>query len=255
MPYTAAEPSIDKVAALRRTELFSGLPESVLSDAAGCAIVRRFKAGEILYSESDKASALHVIVDGEIRSVRLTAKGREQVLSTEGAGAVLAAAPVFNGKKFHTTAIAEKPGHVLCIPSADVHRLCREQPDLLWAISTVFSHRVRQYAELIETLALRNVDQRLAQFLLAACMANRTATSDTCTIHLELGNTEIAGCIGSTHEVVSSALRHLETQGLIQMQGQNTLNIPSTQALSKFAGTHGEPEDISGVAELPSDIA
>ena len=250
-----AEPSINKIAALRRTELFAGLADPVLSDAAACAVLRRFDPGEILYSEYDQASALYIVVDGEIRSVRQKAKRSEQVLSTEGAGAMLAAAPVFNGKRLHTTAIAQKPSHILLIASADVHRLCRQYPELLWAMLNVFSQRVGDYAELIERLALHNVEQRLAQFLLGACMANRTTQGDTCRLQLELTEIEIATCIGSTATVVYGAFVRLQTEGLIQMQDEKTVVIPSTQALSKFAGTHGELEDAFKTAELSAHIA
>lgn len=90
----------NKIAALQQTDLFGSLTGDLLQKIAACAIVRQLGRGQILFSEHDEASALYVVVRGEIRSIRQSADGREQMLSTEKRGAVLAAVPVFNGGKF-----------------------------------------------------------------------------------------------------------------------------------------------------------
>ncbi len=41
--------------------------------------------------------------------------------------------------------------------------------EVFWSVARVFAHRVRHYAELFEALALRNVEQRVAQHLLSTC--------------------------------------------------------------------------------------
>ena len=158
--------NIDKFAALRRTDLFGNLSDDLLKKIAGLAIVRHLKRGQVLYSEHDEASALYVVARGEIRSIRQSAEGREQVLSTEVAGAILAAVPVFNGGKFYSTMIADSTSEVLSIDRQNVHELCRAHTEILWNLARVLAHKVRHCAELIETLALRSVEQRLAQYLL-----------------------------------------------------------------------------------------
>ena len=253
---TAAGRHIDIVSALKQTELFAGLPDSVLNNAANRTTARQLKPGEVLFSEHDSASGLYVVVRGELRSIRQNQEGREQVLSTERAGAILAASPVFNGGTFYSTTIAETRSDVLCIPTNAVHALCREHPELLWNLARVFANKVRHYAELIETLALRNVDQRLAQYLLSMCKERGVPHEGGCVVEITSTQTEIASRIGSTREVTCRALARLQKSGFIRMTGARLLTVPDERALGSFAGIEhdleGSPRVIS---ELSSDIA
>lgn len=254
---SAAKPqqTIDKVAALRRTELFGSVSDALIAEAASRAFMRQFHAGEVLFSEHDEATGLYIVVEGELRSVRQNSKGREQVLSTERPGAVLAATPVFNGGKFYSTTIADTAAAVLCIPTQDMHALCHEHPELLWAVTRIFAHKVRHYAELIETLALRNVDQRVAQHVLTRCQEQGTTDGDTCVVELTMTQAELASRVGSTREVVCRSLAHLEGHGLIQSQGTRRLKVLSMRALSKFAGGEQQLDDPRLISELSTDIA
>jgi CRP/FNR family transcriptional regulator len=255
MSGAAARTALDKIGALKKTELFSNLSDAVLSEVASHAISRQVRAGEVLFSEHDNASGVYVVVQGEFRSIRQNAKGREQVLSTERAGAVLAAASVFSGGKFHATTIAETDSQVICLDNRDIVHLCEEHPELLWAIATIFARKLRHYAELIETLALRNVDQRVAQYILTICQELGVNGNDTCTVEIKMTQTEMAGRIGSTREVVCRAMAHLQARDLVRMQGTRIISVPSVRALSKFAGVQHELDEPLVVSELSAEIA
>jgi CRP/FNR family transcriptional regulator len=250
-----AQKSFDRIESLRKADLFTGLPDAVLGKAADEAVARRLNVGEILCSEHDEASGVYIIVQGRLRSVRQNVQGREQVLSTEGPGAVLAAVPVFNGGKFYSTVIAETVSDVLCIEKRAMHELCREHTELLWNLARVLAHKVRHYAELIETLALRNVDQRVAQYLLTICQERGERNGKACVLELKMTQSELASRVGSTREVICRALAHLEKSGLIQTQGPRLVTILDIHALSRFAGTEATLDEPRLVSELSSEVA
>ncbi len=254
MPKVTLSRSVDKAAALRATDLFGSLPEPVLRTVADCTISRTLNRGEVLYSEHDEASALYVVAQGELRSIRQSAECREQVLSTERRGAILAAVAIFNGGKFYSTLIADNPSEVLAIDKRDAHDLCRKHAELLWNVARVLAHKVRHAAELIETLALLHVDQRVAQHLLTVCQLRGIRDRDACVVELTMNRTEIAGRIGSAREVVSRAFTQLEKAGLIRMEGKRLITIPNMQALKVFAGADAPLKNVKLISELPSDI-
>jgi CRP-like cAMP-binding protein len=212
-------------------------------------------AGEVLFSEHDSASGLYVVVMGELRSVRQDSKGREQVLSTERPGAILAAAPVFNGGNFYSTTIADTDAQVLCIPTPDMHELCRQHPELLWNVARTFAHKVRDFAELIETLALRNVDQRLAQHLFTMCQERGVGHEQGCIVEITITQAEMASRVGSTREVICRALARLQKSGLIRMTGARLLSVPNVRVLARFAGVEHELEEPRAISELSSEMA
>lgn len=246
--------AIDKVNALRQTDLFGSLSDALLRKIGGLAIVRRLKRGQVLCSEHEEASGLFVVVSGEVRSIRQSASGREQVLSTEGPGAILAAVPVLNGGKFYSTMIADSASEVLCIEKRHVHELCREHSELLLNLAMLLAHKVRQYAALIETLALRNVEQRIAQYLLTIAREKGVRVGQGCLVELTVTHNEIANRLGSVREVVSRGLTHLQGSNLIQMQGRRLVYIPSLEALSAFMATDRKAPDAKVGSNLSSEI-
>jgi CRP-like cAMP-binding protein len=247
--------NLDKMAVLRETGLFRNLSDSVLRTIAASAIIRHLKRGEVLYSEHEEASGLYVVGRGELRSIRQGIDGREQVLSTERAGAILAAVAVFNGGKFYSTMIADSDSEFLCIGKRYMYELCQRHTELLWNLAAILAHKVRHSADLIETLALRNVDQRVAQHLFTTCQERGVRDGKACVIELTMSRTEIASRLGSAREVVSRAFTHLEKSGLIQMQGRRLVTIPDMRALRSFAGSDPPLEKARSVPELSSEIA
>lgn len=245
----------DKIAALRKTKLFERLSEQVLQKAARYATVRHVQPGQVVFSESEEAHGLYVIAEGELRSIRQNAEGREQVLSTERAGAILAVAPLFNSGKFYSTMIADTAASIVCLEKRHIEDLCREHPELLWSLARILAHRVRHYSELVETLAFKNVEQRLAQHLLAVARERGVRVGEGCVVELKLTRAEIASRLGTTREVVSRSFAHLQKSGLIQMDGRRLVTVPNMRALSAFAGTEREGSLSEPVSELPSDIA
>jgi CRP/FNR family transcriptional regulator len=233
---------LDRLATLRATALFGTLSEPVLRTVAGTTIRRNLNRSEILYSQEEEASALYVVASGELRSIRQSIAGKEQVLSTERPGAILAAAAIFHGEKCYSTMVADTPSTVLAIERHDARELCSKHPELLWNLAGVLADKLRHSAELIENLALRNVDQRVAQHLLSVCQHRGIQDDKACVVELTMNRTEIATRLGSAREVVSRAFTQLEKAGLIQMQGRRLVTIPDMQALRAFAGAETPPK-------------
>jgi CRP/FNR family transcriptional regulator len=249
-----ATPSVDKITALRQSELFHSLSEPLLRQIATLAISRQLNRGQLLFSERDEASGIYVVIRGELRSIRQSPDGREQVLSTEREGATLAVSPVFDGGKFHSTVIADTNAEVLCISKRDIHQLCREHTQILWNIARILAHKVRHYAELVETLALRNVEQRLAQHLLTIAQQRGVGVGNSCTFEMTLTRTEIASRLGTVREVISRAFTHLQGVGLIRLDGQRLVTIPNMQAMRHFAGTEHQLPEAKMVSDISSDM-
>lgn len=255
MTAARSDNSFDKAEAVRKTKLFDGLSPEAVESIANRAYSRHLTAGQVLFSEHEQASVLYIVIRGRVRSIRQSTGGREQVLSWEEAGAVLALAPVFNGGLFYSTMIADTDADVLCITRNDMRAFCQEHSQVFWSVTKFFSHKIRHLAELVEMLALRNVDQRVAQYLLSTCQERGVSKENSCVVDLPVTQTELASRVGSTREVVCRALGRLEEDGLIQMTGSRHLTVPDLSALRRFAGVHQPLEQARHVSELSSDVA
>src|SRR5579863_6433443 len=110
-----------KGVALARSHLFSGCLPAALESLARVAEFRALDRGQMLFLAGEPARGLFVIVSGSIRAFRVNAKGREQTIHVESAGATLAEVPVFDDGNYPATAVAEESSEVLFLSKAHVH--------------------------------------------------------------------------------------------------------------------------------------
>src|SRR4051794_29198272 len=88
--------TVDRMAALQRTQFFGELDATDLEALAQRAVERRLERGEMLFMAGEQAKGLYVIVEGSVRAYRVSGDGREQVMHVERSGATLAEIPVFD---------------------------------------------------------------------------------------------------------------------------------------------------------------
>jgi CRP-like cAMP-binding protein len=224
----------DKIAALRRTALFGELDETELRALAERAVERKLARDEILFVAGDEARGLFVVVAGSLRVFREGVDGREQVIHVERAGATIAELPVFDDKPYPSTVAAEEDTIVLYLDKNDVKSLCLKHPQIALAALKLLAGRLRKCAELVEALSLREVDQRLARWLLSEARARGSRTPSGTEVTLILTNQQIAAHIGSVREVVSRALSRLQHNGLIAIDGRR-ITIGDEKTLEVFA--------------------
>ncbi|HEX6186361.1 MAG TPA: Crp/Fnr family transcriptional regulator [Pyrinomonadaceae bacterium] len=225
----------DKVSALKNTALFGELDERTLGALASRAVERRYARDEVLFLAGEEARGLYVIVEGSVRAFRVGLDGREQVIHVERAGATVAELPVFDDGPYPSTVAADEATSVLFIDKRDVRRLSLEHPEIALAALKVLAGRLRRCAELVETLSLREVGQRLARFLLAEARRRGARSGSGLRVELAHTNQQIAARVGSVREVVSRALTRLQHDGLVRLEGRR-LTIPDEKALASFAG-------------------
>jgi CRP-like cAMP-binding protein len=218
-----------KAAALVQSHLFAGSPPEALESLAHVAEYRLLGRGAMLFLAGEPARGLFIVVSGSIRAFRVNAKGREQTIHVESAGATLAEVPVFDDGNYPANAVAEEPSGVLYLSKADVQRFLIENPAAALNALRLMARRLRRHAELADSLALKDVGQRLARLLLTEARAQRTTD-------LNFSNQQLAARVGSVREVVSRNLARLAQSGLIDVDARaRGITIIDEQALERFA--------------------
>lgn len=157
------------------------------------------------------------MTEGAVEIGQTSRRGREQVLHTEGPGAALGEAPLFDRGGYIASAIAIQPTRVLFLPRADLLDLCRRRPAVALSILETMARRVRRFAGIAGDLAFRRIPERLARYILATAGAG-PVTAGT---ELDLGVTQaqLAARLGTVRELVARALAQLEASGAIARRG------------------------------------
>lgn len=209
-------------AILEKVPIFAGLAPEEIAFLAARAVPRKFKAGELIFSEGEPCTGLWVVESGSIRIFKSSASGREQVLGVEHAGGSVAELPVFDGGAYPASTTAVEDATLLFVSKKNFQALCLEHPEVALKVLRVVGARLRRLVAIIEELSFTTVRHRLAAQLvrLAEHQGKRTAQGVEFTLP---NNQELASQIGTVRELVSRNLSRFQAEGAIKMDGKTVV--------------------------------
>ena len=218
------------LAFLRRIHLFKGLPQNNIEDLAQIAIEKSFQKGETLFSEGDEGNGFYVVMEGQVKVFKLSSEGREQILHIFGPGEPFGEVPVFAGESFPANARALSDSHLLFFPRTGFTDLITQHPSLALNMLAVLSMRLRQFTVQVEHLSLKEVQGRLAAYVLSL---SDDKDGDHA-VDLNISKGQLASLLGTIPETLSRILARMTRQGLIQMNGRR-IQILDRVALEELA--------------------
>ncbi len=210
----------DLVAVLEGTALFSGLSAEELSALAARTVRKRFKTGELLFSEGESCHGLHVIATGKVRIFKASVNGREQVLAVNQAGESVAELPIFDGGVYPASAIAIEETQIAFISQRDFHSYCLEHPQVALKVLSVAGARLRRLVGIIEELSFTTIRQRLVSTLIRLAENQGAKTGSGIEFQLPATHQELANQLGTVRELISRNLMRLQAEGLLEVDAR-----------------------------------
>jgi CRP/FNR family transcriptional regulator len=204
---------------LQHLRHFSELPDEVQHAIAQSASHRHFNAGQVIYVEGEPAESIYILESGWVKATRMTREGREQAMMFLRPVEIFGDIAVFTGTTYPGTVVALEDVDVWVIPAKTILDLIPRHPELAMAIIRHLGGRVLHYISLVEDLSLRNVEARLANTLLRHAelidgqliVPRREWTTFD----------EMATRLGTVRDVLSRALKTLESEGLLKVEKQS----------------------------------
>ena len=184
---------------------------------------KKYDRGEMLFSEGDACRGLFIVGRGKIRIFKVSASGREQILSIEGPGSSFAELPVFDGGNYPASATAPEEAEILFISRKDFQDFCREHPEVGLKVIAVVGSRLRRLVGIIEDLSFTTVRQRLIGLIVRLAQASSTRTSDGVQVELDKTKQDLAAELGTVRELVSRNLGRLQAEGYLAVDGRNII--------------------------------
>ncbi|HET7103236.1 MAG TPA: Crp/Fnr family transcriptional regulator [Terracidiphilus sp.] len=211
---------VDLATVLQKTPLLSGLSPSEIQLLAARASRKLFRTGELLFSEGEPCSGLHIIAHGRIRIFKTSVNGREQVLAANGPGESVAELPVFDGGPFPASAVAVEDAEVAFISRRDFRAFCLEHPEVSLKVLTVVGERLRRLVGIIEELSFTTIRQRLISTLVKLAQSEGRETGRGIEFQLPASHQELANQLGTVRELISRNLMRLQAEGLLDVDAR-----------------------------------
>lgn len=220
---------------LRSCQLFLGLPAADIAAVASFALTKHLAKGDYLFREGEPAQGFYIVQRGGINVHRVSAAGKEQVIHVFRPMESFAEAALASEGGYPADARATEVSAVVLVPKRDFIALLRSRPELALRMLGSMSQHLRVLVGLLDDLALKDTETRVANWLLKRCPQPLRAGA----IVIELDRTKrvLAAELGATSETLSRTLARFRDQKLIRVAGR-TITITQPRQLDKLLRQH-----------------
>lgn len=203
-----------------------------LNDAEMLKIVNKsrhknFKKGEAIYRADDPLEYLYIVHQGSVKIYQLFESGKEQLLRILEPGEFMGELALFTEKNLDNYAEAMENTEICTIHRDDMQALMKAYPTIAVKILEQFSNRLDKTEKLLGDLSTKDVETRMANYLLELAVRNNTAE-----IMLPMSKKDLASHLGTSQETISRRLSNFQSKGWIEQKGQRHIKIINQDALS-----------------------
>jgi len=207
---------MDNHAVLSQVPLLAHLPVDQRQEVVAAGHERRLERGEILFHEGERTEAFYAVLEGQLKLVRYSPRGKELLLHLVHPGQSFAEAALFGEGTYPASAVAVDPSRLWSWPRRRFEDLLRHSPDLALALLGSVSVWTRRLAAKLELLTQRRVEERLAVYLIGRAGEGALRAGDA--VALPEARNLIAAQCGTAPEVLSRTFRRLEDDGILHAE-------------------------------------
>lgn len=205
----------------------TGLSASVSDLLDQRAISAKLKKGAVIFGPGNAAENLLLLVSGTVRVQQLSEAGREIVLYRVhgGESCVLTTACLLAFEDYSAEGIAETDVETILIPRDTFDELMSVSKEFRAFVFEAYSKRITDLFMVIEEIAFKRMDIRVAQKLLELQDAQNT---------LHLTHQKLAVELGTAREVISRQLKEFERRGWLSLS-RGAIELRDGAAIKRLA--------------------
>jgi CRP/FNR family transcriptional regulator len=184
----------------------------------------RAPRGSAVFGEREACRGFPLLLEGSVRVVKAAPNGREIVLYRvePGEGCVLSGGCLLAHADYAATGIASAESVIFLMPPAFFEELMLGFAPFRRFVFAMYGQRLAEVATLVEEVAFRRLDARLAQLLVRRGPV------------VPATHQSLADELGSVREIVSRLLRGFEERGWVEL-GRERVTLRDPKALAGLA--------------------
>jgi CRP/FNR family transcriptional regulator len=201
------------------------LPEALRLRLADAANAVHLPAGALIFDERQPCQGFPFVLAGAIRVAKVSASGRELPLYrvTPGETCIITSSCLLGNVPYNARGVTESESILVLLPQGMFAELLALEPFRDFVFN-LFAERMADLMQLIEEVAFRKLDQRLAALLLGKGRV----------VHAT--HQQLADELGSVREMVSRLLKGFAEQGWVAL-GREQIEIRDAAGLRRLAGS------------------
>lgn len=207
-----------------RFPVFSSLPAPRLDALVAQAQLLHAPRGATLFDAKQPCRGFPLLLEGSVRVTKSAPSGREILLYRvePGQGCILSGGCLLGHSDYSATGTAEQDVTLASIPPAAFQELLLGHEPFRSFVFGMYGERLAEVMELVEEVAFRRLDARLAQLLIRRGPV------------LEDTHQRLADELGSVREIVSRLLRSFEDRGWVRLERER-ITVLDPKSISEIA--------------------
>ena len=179
------------------------------------AILRKYKKGQSIFYEGDKAMYYYQIAEGSIKMVSVNDNGKEFMQGLFKAGDSFGEPVLLIDEPYPATAVANEDSVILKLNKDIFLNILKENPDIHFRFSQVLAKRIYQKSLIATEISTYGPEHKIFS-VLKIFKKNNALNGET--YKVELSRQQIADMTGLRVETVIRSIKKLEEKNLIKIQ-------------------------------------
>ncbi len=204
---------------LKSIPIFCVLDDTTLNQIAKLGSQKSFTKSSVILSESEKSSALFLIIKGKLKVSRISLSGKEIILTILKESDFFGEMAILDGSSRSANVIAMEDSELFIIQRNDFLNLIKFHSNIALALMRELALRIRAADLKIKSLSLGDAEAKIASTIIE--LGNKIGRLDQNKI--EIGKLpfqhELAKMAGTSRETVSRILHSFDRRGLIKLKG------------------------------------
>ncbi|MFI5608108.1 Crp/Fnr family transcriptional regulator [Amycolatopsis sp. NPDC051903] len=200
---------------METTGFWPALGEAERGKVAELAVRRRYRRGDVVCREGDRAAVVVLLLSGHVRITGATSDGREVLIAVRGAGDVVGELGAIDGGPRSATVAALDDLDALVVPAARFAALCRRDSAISWALLLVLAARLRDIGRQRLDLGAGTITRRVAAQLMQLAVQHGVRRGDDLVIAIPGTQAELAASAAVSRESWARVTRELRTRGVL----------------------------------------
>ena len=209
---------------LERFPMLGDLPPGRCDDLLARSQLIRAPAGSVLFDANQPCAGFPLVLDGNVRLTMLARSGREILLYRvePGESCILSGGCLLGHGDYTATGTAEDDVTIVRLPPTLFHELLLQYEPFRRYVFGMYGARLAEVIELVEEVAFRRLDARLAQLLVQRGPV----------VHAT--HQKLADELGSVREIVSRLLRTFEVRGWVRLERER-VSVVDSKSLAELS--------------------
>ncbi|WP_316841884.1 response regulator [Pedobacter gandavensis] len=195
----------------------SGLQE--LEKIIAARKVRSVKKRQVVYYEGDNVSGLYLVMDGKVKTFKLSEDGRELLTGMYSHEDYFGITSLLLNAPYTETAEALEDSTVCMLPKDLMEDLLNRYPDVARQFIQLISNNLQDKEEQLLQLAYHSVRKRMAEVLARLCKQEVQGME----LVLRVSRDNLAAMAGMATETVSRILSDFKDEGIIERKGSQII--------------------------------